>query len=84
MLPVVQLRMVIYAQDALKLKKWFTKTPEWLSKPRAPITPHSSLHIQMTNVNIMSSFLLHNVIFSLQLSFPFRAYRDYYGSLGGT
>ena len=65
MLLVAQSRIVIYAQDALKFKKKensFTKTPEWLSIPCDPRTPHSSLHIRIT-VNIMFSFPLYNVIF---------------------
>ena len=69
MLLVVQSRIVIYAQDALKLNKrkenWFT-TPEWVSKPRAPRTPHSSLDFLIFYV--MSLVFLYT-FFSLFLCF---------------
>ena len=42
-----------------KKEKWFIKMAEWLSKPRAPRTPHSSLHIRINNVNIMSLVFLY-------------------------
>ena len=49
---------------SLKKKNSFTKKPEWLSKPRAFRTPHSPLHIRITNINIMSLvFPLYDVIF---------------------
>ena len=70
MLLVVQSRIVIHAQDALKFKKkWFTKMAEWSSKPRAPRNPHSSLYIRITNVNIMSLVSLYIMLFFLYFLF---------------
>ena len=51
--------------------------PDFLSKPRAPKSPHFFILIRITNVNIMSLiFHLHNV-FSLHFSFFVRTWSDF-------